>query len=295
MGSSRVRRLLFTLTALLAAVAPPSARAAFPAELGGLWVAGSCSEPAELLFVTRSAWARLKLQGTHVLKHAERFDRAGAFGLAVADDAEATRLLFRTAADGLVVRDPPAKLPDAALPGEGPDLAFRRCPSIPVALAGLHGEGLSFLAALDGIGASCAGDDGAACIDRVWAWSDVSGDGGLSVAEIARLVRGVAYVGTLAAGTTETELAQAVGAAGVAAIAAAWVLLASVDYDGSGTISREELARDRFPPPGLRGLPVEATAAGAGPALPANAISSGFGALGAMLKDIIPWFDRGRP
>lgn len=290
-----MRLSLVPLAACALVAAASSARAAFPAEIGGLWIAGSCSEPAELLFVTRGAWARLEANGLQVLRHAERFDRAGDFGLAVADDAEATRLLFRATAEGLVVRDPPAKLPDASLPGAGPDVAFRRCPSIPVALAGLHGEGLSFLAALDGIGASCAGGDGAACIDRIWAWADVSGDGGLSVAEIARLMRGLAYVGTLAAGTTATELAQAVGAAGVGAIAAAWALIASVDYDGSGTVSREELARDRFPPPGLAGLPADATAAGAGPASPTGAISSGLGALGAMLKEVVPLFDRGRP
>lgn len=291
-----MRRLLAPLAACaLLAAAAPAAQATFPPEATGLWVAGSCSEPTELLFVTRSAWARLQANGVHVLRHAERFDRAGAFGLAVADDAEATRLLFRSTADGLLVRDPPPKMPDASLPGDGPDVAFRRCAAIPVALAGLHGEGLSFLAALDGIGASCAGDDGAACIARIWAWADVSGDGGLAVAEIARLLRGMAYVATLAAGTTESELAQAVGAAGVAGIAAAWALLASVDYDGSGTVSSEELARDRFPPPGLTGLPAEATAAGAGPASQAGTISSGLGALGALLKDVLPLFDRGRP
>lgn len=290
-----MRLLLVSLTALLAASAAPSARAAFPAEIGGLWVAGSCSEPAELLFVTRRTWARLDPQGMQVLKHAERFDRAGAFGLAVADDAEATRLLFRTAADGLVVRDPPAKLADAALPGEGPDLAFRRCPSIPVSLAALHGEGLSFLAALEGIAEACGGEDGAGCIARVWAWADVSGDGGLSVAEIARLVRGLAYVGALSAGATAEELGKAVGAAGVGAIAGAWALLASVDYDGSGTVSRDELARDRFPPPGLAGLPAGAASDPARPTAGAAAISSGLGAFGTFLKDLAPLVERGRP
>ncbi len=291
-----MRRLLLPLAACaLVGAAAPAAQATFPPEITGLWVAGSCSEPAELLFITRSAWARLEANGVQVLRHAERFDRAGTYALAVGDDPEATRLLFRREADGLLVRDPPAKLPDASLPGDGSDVAFRRCASIPVALAGLHGEGLSFLAALDGIGASCAGGDGAACINRIWAWADVSGDGGLSVAEIARLVRGMAYVGTLAAGSTGSELARAVGAAGVAAIAAAWALLASVDYDGSGTVSAEELARDRFPPPGLAGLPAEATDAGGGPAFAASAFAWGLGALGGLLKDVLPLFDRGRP
>ncbi len=291
-----MRPLLAPLAACaLVAAAAPAAQATFPPEATGLWVAGSCSEPSELLFVTRSAWARLQANGVQVLRHAERFDRAGTYALAVGDDAEATRLLFRSTADGLLVRDPPAKMPDASLPGDGPDVAFRRCPSIPVGLAGLHGEGLSFLAALDGIGASCAGDDGAACIARIWAWADVSGDGGLSVAEIARLVRGMAYVGTLTAGSTESELAQAVGAAGVAAIAAAWALLASVDYDGSGTVSREEVAHDRFPPPALGGLPPDAPASDARPPSPAGTVSSGLGALGALLKDVLPLFDRGRP
>lgn len=290
-----MRLVLASLAGLLIASAAPSARAAFPAEIAGLWVAGSCGEPVELLFVTRSAWARLDPQGTQVLKHAERFDRAGAFGLAVADDAEATRLLFRTAADGLVVRDAPAKLPDAALPGEGPDLAFRRCPSLPLGLAARHGEGFSFLAALEGIAEACAGDDGRACVDRIWAWADVSGDGGLSVAEIARLVRGLAYVSALTAGTTAEELGKAVGAAGVGAIAGAWALLASVDYDGSGTVSRDELARDRFPPPGLAGLPEAARAAGPRPPGGAAALSSGLGAFGAFLKDLAPLVERGRP
>ncbi|MDW8444327.1 MAG: hypothetical protein RML45_08505 [Acetobacteraceae bacterium] len=281
------------LGAVLVASGASPVAATFPAELGGLWVAGTCAEPTELLFLTPTAWARLVSQGEQVLKLAERFDRVGAFGLAVADDAEATRLLFRPTAEGLVLRDPPAKLPDTALPGDGPDIAFRRCPSIPVPLAALHGEGLSFLVALGGIAEACGGDDGAACVDRIWAWADVSGDGGLSVAEIARLARGIAYVATLSVGTTATELGQAVAATGVGAIAGAWALLASVDYDGSGTVSREELARDRFPPPGLAGLPPAGT--GARPTAGAAAITSGLGAFGAMLRDLAPLLERARP
>ena len=289
-----MRPLVAFLAAVFSVASAPPARADFPADLSGLWVAGSCSEPEALLFLTRTSWVRLDPRGMQTLKHAERFGRAGAFELAVANDAAASRLLLRTTPEELLVRDPPAKLLDAALPGDGPDLRFRRCSTIPIVLAALHGEGLSFVAALDEIGGACSGDDARACLDRVWGWADVSADGALSVAELARLGRGLAYVAALSDGATVEELGEALGAASVAGVAAAWGLLASLDYDGSGTISRDELARDRFPPPGLAGLPAPAVTAAAARPGGAAALSGGLGALGAMLKDLAPLFGRGQ-
>ncbi len=84
------------------------------------------------------------------------------------------------------------------------------------------------------------------------------------------------------------------GGGGNGRIAAAWALLASVDYTGLGTVTSEELARDWFPPPGLPRFLAEATTAGTRPACAAGAIAPGRGALGALLRDVFPVFDRGR-
>ncbi len=161
---------------------------------------------------------------------------------------------------------------------------FRRCPSIPSRLAVLHGEGLSFLAALDGMEAACAGENLPSCLDAVWNWADVTRDGSLTAAELARLTRGLAYAVMLSEGAEANELAAALGAGALGGVAVGWALIANVDYDGSATITKAELLQDRFPPPGLDGLRAAA------PLAPARAatLSDGLGALRALLEELAP-------
>ena len=245
--------------AMLAAGAPAAAQdAALPAAVQGLWITGECTAPEAMLFATGRGWAVLPTGGQQRMW---RIARTG-----TADDEDHTRLLLRATSSGLETREPPAKLADADLPGDSPATAFRRCPAIPAALSALHGEGLSFLAALDGIEAACAGGEAAVCLDAAWGWADVARDGVLTAAEIARLARGVAYVLMLSEGADAESIAAALGAGALGGVAIGWSLIASFDYDGSASLSKAELMQDRFPPPGLAGAVAAAAASTAGPA-----------------------------
>lgn len=258
-----------------------------PAAVQGLWVAGDCAAPKGLLFATHRGWARLPAEGVQQLWRVGRSaGLAGGHTLAVGNDPDQTRLLLRPLPEGLEVREPPPKLADAELPGEAPATLYRRCAAIPAALAALHGEGLSFLAALDGIEAACTGGDGLACLDAVWAWADVSGDGLLTAAELARLARGVAYAAMLSEGASSGEIAAALGAGALGGVVIGWALIASFDYDGSASLSKAEVMRDRFPPPGLGGAVTAVP--------PRGPLVAGFvgqlGALRSLFEEIAPLF-----
>jgi hypothetical protein len=274
------------LAALLAAAAPAAAQqAALPEPMQGLWVAGECAAPETLLFATTRGWARLATGGEQRLwRIARTATVGGGFTLAVAEDEDQTRLLLRATPSGLELREPPKKLADTDLPGDAPTTSFRRCAAIPAALSLLHGEGLSFLAALDGIEAACATGDAAVCLDSVWSWADVSGNGVLTAAEVSRLARGVAYAVMLSEGAEAEELAAALGAGALGGVAIGWALIASFDYDGSASLSKAEVMQDRFPPPGLAG------AVAAPPSLPAPAVSlaSQLGALKGLFEELAP-------
>jgi hypothetical protein len=281
-----IRPGCLALAAALLAAAPAAAQdAGLPEPMQGLWVAGECAAPEAMLFATHRGWAMLPTGGTQRMW---RIARTGAVGdgytLLVGDDEEQTRLLLRAAPSGIEVREPPEKLADADLPGDAPATSFRRCGAIPAALALLHGEGLAFLGALDRIEAACAHGDTAACIDAVWAWADVSGDGTLTAAEVSRLARGVAYAAMLSQGTEAEELAAALGAGALGGVAVGWALIASFDYDGSASLSKAEVMQDRFPPPGLAGAVVAA------PSLPRPVVSlsAQLGALRTLFEELAP-------
>jgi YD repeat-containing protein len=74
---------------------------------------------------------------------------------------------------------------------------------------------------------------------------DVSGDGLLASAEIARLLRGAAWVLAVQEGATQDVLVGAVGAGALAGILSARLLVESLDYDGDGRLSAAELTQDR--------------------------------------------------
>jgi hypothetical protein len=275
------------LAAMLASAAPAAAQdAALPEAVQGLWIAGECAAPDALLFATGRGWAALPTGGQQRMWRIARTGAVGGgFTLAVADDEDQTRLLLRATSSGLETREPPAKLADSDLPGDSPATAFRRCPAIPAALSALHGEGLSFLAALDGIEAACAGGDAAACLDAIWGWADVARDGVLTAAEISRLARGVAYVVMLSEGADTESIAAALGAGALGGVAIGWSLIASFDYDGSASLSKAEVTQDRFPPPGLAGAVAAPSSVAA---VPGASLAGQLGALKALLEELGP-------
>jgi len=261
----------------LAAVAPAAAQPAAPEPRGveapippalrGAWFAGECAAPTAMLALAARGAARIPAEGTGRLLRFTEARAATAGGgtpwiLGTARGNEAPRLMLRAAGSGvegigLETAEPDNKTRDDRLPGAAPTLGWRRCPATPLAFAA-HAEGVAFLGALETLEAACgpapgaeagsgAGTGGtvpdcAAALIRV---GDVSGDRLLGTAEIARLLRGAGWTLSLQA-EVAPDLSGLVGAAGaVGGLAAARLLVESLDYDGDGRLSARELLQDR--------------------------------------------------
>ncbi len=235
--------------ALVLALALPAAARAQPAgvpeALRGAWFSGACEDPDAMLALTGRAAARLDAaQPARLFRFRELREIAG-WRLGVATGAEAPRLLFRATAGGLETAEPDPKTRDDRLPGDALPTAWQRCATPPAALLLLHGEGIAVLAALEAMEAGCAAAPPAACAAAIVRDGDVSGDGRLSPAELARLARGAAWIAAVQEGAMPDALAGVVGAAALGGVLAARLLVESLDYDGDGRLSAAELAQDR--------------------------------------------------
>jgi hypothetical protein len=230
--------------ALAQAPAPP---VAVPDALRGPWFQGECAAPAGALQVTARAVVRLPADSPARLVRFAETRRADGWTIGTGRGAEAPRFLLRGSATALDTAEPDAKLRDDRLPGDTPLQSWHRCPVAPPGLAGLHGEGIAFLAALEGLEAACgSGATPEACVAGIIREGDVSGDGKLSVAEIARLVRGATWL-LAAAEDAAPEAVLATGGGGIlAGVAVARLVMESLDYDGDGKLSAAELAQDRL-------------------------------------------------
>lgn len=219
-----------------------------PEALRGAWfIGGSCTRPEAMLFLTARAATILPAEGTPTLQRFAAISLVpGGWTLGVAAGPQAPRLALRSPGpDRLETVEPAAKTRDDRLPGEGAATRqWQRCPQVPAPTGALHAEGLAALAALEHMEAACgAGMTIRDCLAGILAQTDVSGDGAVSVAELARMGRGAAWLLALRSGAP-LDAAQATAAA-VSAMAAARRLVESLDYDGDGKLSAAELAQDR--------------------------------------------------
>jgi hypothetical protein len=242
--------LAFALALLLAGPAaaqgvPPGVPPGVPDPLRGAWFAGDCADPTAMLVMTGRAAARVDAEAPARLFRFQSMGTAAGYGLGTGTGPEAPRLMFRPAADGLETIEPDPKTRDDRLPGEAAPQAWRRCDAPPAALAVLHGEGIAFLAALEQLEAACGAGTPGACAEAILRQGDVSGDARLSPAELARLVRGAAWLVAVQEGATQDTIAGAVAAGALGGILAARTLVESLDYDGDGRLSAAELLQDR--------------------------------------------------
>lgn len=238
------------LPVLLLAAMPAAAQAphAIPVTLRGNWFAGSCEAPEAMLALTARSAARIG-------KGPSRLDRFTALRdipgwlLGTSEGVEAPRLLLRARDAGLETAEPDAKTLDANLPGDVPVSAWRRCEPPPLAWMLRHGEGAAVLGALERMEAGCVpGATALACAEAVVAAADVSGDRLLGPAEIARIARGLGWMIAVRAGTAGDDDLISVGGPLLGGLAAARVMVGSLDYDGDGRLSARELAQDRSGP-----------------------------------------------
>ncbi len=233
------------LALLLALLAGPAFAQAVPPPLRGAWYAGDCADPAALLVLTARAAARLEAEAPSRLYRFATTTPLGAHVLGVGVGAEAPRLMFRAVPQGLETIEPDPKTRDDRLPGTAQPETWRRCAAPPPGLSLLHGEGVAFLAALEHLEAACGAGTPGACAAALIAQGDVSGDGRLSAAELARLMRGAAWLLAVQDGGAAETIAVSLGGGALAAILAARLLVESLDYDGDGRLSAAELLQDR--------------------------------------------------
>lgn len=267
-------RSAFLLRCLAAALALPVLLAAMPAAaqaphaipvaLRGNWFAGSCEAPEAMLALTARSAARIG-------KGPSRLDRFTALRdipgwlLGTSEGVEAPRLLLRARDAGLETAEPEAKTLDTGLPGDVPVITWRRCEPPPLAWMLRHGEGAAVMGAVERMEAGCMpGATALSCAEAVVAAADVSGDRLLGPAEIARIARGLGWMIAVRAGTAGDDDLLSVGGPLLGGLAAARVMVGSLDYDGDGRLSARELAQDR-------GGPMPVPAAGASPGTMAGA------------------------
>ena len=260
-----MRRLLVALLLLAPglALAQP-----VPEAFQGAWFQGECARLDALLHLTHRAAARVPRDGAGRLLRFSVLRQQGDWLVGTGRGAEAPRLMLRAAGDALETAEPEAKAREDRLPGEAPLTRWHRCEAVPPEVALLHGEGVAVMAALEHAEAACGGADTAACFGAVVAQADVSGDGRLTRAELARLARGAAWLVAVQEGVTGENLAGAIAASALAGQLAAQLTVESLDYDGDGRLSAEELAQDRgrfgVARGNARGRPLHSEAAGPG-------------------------------
>lgn len=269
-----MRRLV--LAAFLLAAAPAAAQG-IPETLRGTWAQGACTAPAAVLHLTARSVVRLPTNGAARLVRLRNIRSLGDWTLGTGAGAEAPRVLLRAAGDALESAEPDAKLRDDRLPGDTPVLRWQRCAAPPPGLAALHGEGLAVLGGLERLEAACQAGAMAPCLAALVTVGDVSGDGMLGVAEVARLLRGTAWAMAAQDGGAPEALAAAVGIGGFAALAAARMLVDGLDFDGDGRLSATELGQDRSAWP-------SGGDAAAGRPVALEALGDGAGLLRALLE-----------
>ncbi|MDB5369505.1 MAG: hand protein [Roseomonas sp.] len=242
--------MVFMAALLLGFAAPARAQQPalpVPEPLRGPWYQGECAAPEALLQLTARTAARLPDDGPARLIRFAEARAVDGWTMGIGRGAEAPRILLRGTATALETAEPDAKLRDDRLPGATPVQAWHRCPAAPPGIAALHGEGVTFLSALEGLEAACGTGSPSPeiCLAAVMREGDVSGDGRLSVAEIARLARGATWLLAAAEDATPETALVAGGGGMLAGVALGRLVMESLDYDGDGKLSVAELGQDR--------------------------------------------------
>ncbi len=222
-----------------------------PSNLLGTYASGpgGCAAPQMVPHLTARSIVTLRAHGADNLARINDTRLAGGWLVATEGGDALPRTLLRVSGEGdtagIDEAVPSDKVRDDQLPGATPIVRLVRCAALPPLFAAVHGEDLTFLHAMEAMEPPCGGNDPKACGDAFMAYADVTGDHRLTAAELARVVRGAAWVVQMAAGTDNTELALGLGGSTFAGLAVAEVIVRSYDYDGSGSITFDELVKDR--------------------------------------------------
>lgn len=123
---------------------------------------------------------------------------------------------------------------------------YEACGGLPRDKVMLHGEGFALLSVANQAQALCKNEQ-AACASALFNGIDVTGDGTLSTAELARLLRVGGYLAAVSEdnGATNDDLAAVLTASVPVAPLVAAALVNSFDYDNDGGLSLMEITQDR--------------------------------------------------
>lgn len=238
--------------AVLALLAPLAAAAAeLPPAFAGIWSEGGCDRDSRVRLVNALGILEFReLAGERQVQLALIEDAVPA------PDGRAVNLVLRSPTEERLSEQ------QLALAGDRLDGGVR-CPSAPASLLLPFGEAVALFQAAGELKPLCApAADRAACFARAFRFADLTGDGRLTLAELSRVARGLAFfVGYLA----ERRAIQPAERLAAPVAVAAWLgppllrpLVEGSDYDGDGALSAAELAQDRaagdLPLPGATAL-----------------------------------------
>ena len=248
------------LAACLIATLPAFALAEdTPEELIGIWATPDCDSATDTLVFFNGFYLWLGEEETTLsgLSLAGELDNeAGAQSTGEPSD-EFTRLeesdgypnFFQVLPDGRLRE---AFLPDDAEFSATPEADwasadYARCGNaLPRDKVMLHGEALAVLSVVNDAQSVCSTNQ-PACATTLFDGVDVTGDGNLSIAEIARLFRVAGYVAAVSEenGASNDDLAAVLATSLAVAPLMASAIVNSFDYNDSGTVSLTELSQDR--------------------------------------------------
>lgn len=243
-------RLAILWSILIAAMvvgATSSSASPVPTHRVGVWAFGAAScDEAPRIFLLNSA-AVLVLERSPAVGHS--------IGTIVFAPAKVVR-------DALVLERPEAG--QIFLTTSFDELT--RCPAVPSVHRVLFGEAIALFESFDHIHDACENGSSLDCVQQAFSFADVNGDGRLTRAEIARVFRAAAfYIGyetslatalrrrdAPASGLARLEVQQQdlVAAIAIGSIVAPFItsnLIASYDFDGTESITLEEMLQDRGP------------------------------------------------
>jgi len=218
-----------------------------PKQFRGTWAYPSCAQPIETVLLYHQAYLWIGSRGTELR----------GVSLAKAQPADWTRVEDSNGTPYFFKLNSPERLAETFLPRgatkqatptkDWGSVVYESCKGqLPDELVLLHGEPVSLLNLIEDIAPWCS-TDRARCVKALFNALDVSGNGSLSKAEIARAVRIGAYLAAVS-GNEYPSSAQLMGV-NLAAIRMgpeiSGAIIDSFDYDNSGGVSLSELSLNR--------------------------------------------------
>jgi len=218
-----------------------------PKEFRGTWAYPSCEQPVETVLLYHRAYLWIGSRGTELR----------GVSLAKAQPADWTRVEDSNGTPYFFKLNSPDKLAETFLPRgatkqasptkDWGSVVYESCKGqLPAELVLLHSEPVWLLDLIEEVAPWCS-TDRPRCVKALFDALDISGDGNLSKAEIARIVRIGAYLAAVSG--DEYPSTEQLSGVTLAAIrmgpTISGAIIDSFDYDNNGGVSLQELSLNR--------------------------------------------------